>query len=90
MTHTGVFFFACEKSRTFARSEEEETNERHERAKTADFKAESILVYGVVGSLVIPDFCLNLITFDISHPFTSYFLLGTLSLKSYSNRIRNE
>ena len=38
MTHTGVFF-ACEKSRTFARSEEEETNERHERAKTADFKA---------------------------------------------------
>ena len=35
----GSLFFACEKSRTFARSEEEETNERHERAKTADFKA---------------------------------------------------
>ena len=36
-------FFVCEKSRTFARSEEEETTDRHERAKTADFEAELIL-----------------------------------------------
>ena len=36
-------FFVCEKSRTFARREEEETTDRPDRAKTADFKAELIL-----------------------------------------------
>ena len=42
--HDNMFsFFVCEKSRTFARSEEEATTDRHERAKTADFKAELIL-----------------------------------------------
>ena len=35
--------FVCEKSRTFARREEEETTDRPDRAKTADFKAELIL-----------------------------------------------
>ena len=45
--------------------------------------ASEILV--VVGSLVIPDFCLNLITFDISHSFTALFLCGTLSSKCYSS-----
>ncbi len=41
----------------------------------------------MVGSLVIPDFCLNLITFDISHSFTAIFLCGTLSSKSNSEEI---
>ena len=38
----------------------------------------------MVGSLVIPDFCLNLITFYIFPPFTALFLFGTLIQKSYS------
>ena len=40
---TGAFFLSARNRGLFARSEEEATNERHERAKTADFKAELIL-----------------------------------------------